>query len=119
MKKNKIITWIKEHKAITILSIVGVITGSAGLYYFNQLNKEGSNIWIQHASLDDLEKYREKIAFIYRISGLYDLSDRDYIALENHMYAIDKRISDIQWMNTPRYLNIPTSEHGWYLPESE
>jgi len=119
MEKINIKKWIKEHKTITIISIIGIISGSAGIYYYSQLNKVGSNIWIKHASLDELEKYREKISFIYRISGLYNLSDKDYNIIENHLNVLDNRISDIKWDNQPRYLNIPYTEHGWYLPESD
>ncbi len=116
---NKIFKWVKEHKTITILSILGLVTGSYGIYYLTQLNKEGSNIWIKNASLDELEKYREKVGFIFRISGLYDLSDKDYDALENHLHVLDNRISDLRWGDSPKVLNIPHTEHGWYLPESD
>ena len=119
MNSKKIVKWVKEHKKLAVLSILGIATGTFGIYYFREMNRVGSNIWIKHATVDQLENYREDIGYIYQMSGLFNLSNNQFNTLENLLYKLDDKISELRWENMGRDFNIPYTEHGWYLPESE
>ena len=116
MGKNKVIEWIKHHKAIIIGSIISIGIGSCCIYYKIQSNLEGSRIWFKNASLDDLDKYREKVQYVYMNSGTFGLSDNDFGEIQKLLFYIDKQRDKLK----PKFDGLlPQREHGWYLPEKD
>ena len=113
----KIIDWVKKHKGVIIGTASCAVLGACGYYFYKQLTTEGTKLWISCSSLEQLEKYREQVATEYRFSGINNLSEEDYIKVETTLHKIDFTIEKIKWNGSIG--NLPTREHGWYLPSND
>ena len=118
--------WLKKHKkeiigwAIALgVGITGIIIGKC---VKQGTNTKGSNLWFNYASLKDLKKHREEIGKEFRNAGVNNLSEKEYLKLENKMFKLDNRISTIEntmYKKSHPNATLPTSEHGWYLPSDD
>ena len=116
MKENKLVKWIKKNKTY-ILTFVGCgILGVCNIAYRNnQMSIEGSELWLRNAKLDDLNNYRDKVWNVFRNTS----DDTEYTWAEGMLNRLDNMIENIKWGNSSIEYNIPSSEHGWYLPSDD
>lgn len=130
-EQNKLVDWIKEHKAQLISAGVGVTTIIAiaiGLKNKTAITELWSSLKAQigtnaisldkrlkNASLEDLRKWRESIHQMY-MNPNEDIDVRSgYLDI---ISVIDKYIADKEWDG--KEIGFPVHrEHGWYLSNDD
>lgn len=118
--------WFKKNRKKIIGGVIALGVGITGIIIGKrvkqEINTKGSNLWFNFASPEDLKKHREEIGKEFRNAGIDNLSEKEYLKLENKMFKLDNRISTIEnaiyEKNHPN-ATLPTSEHGWYLSSDD
>ena len=130
-ERNRLISWIKEHKkellltgvSITalLLFIVGLKNKEEILFLWNSLKKriDKGNLfspkWFEKANLDELHVVRDLVLQDY-LNPELDLDYRD--ECKQLLSRIDNAISRLQCNG--KECGYPVHrEHGWYLPDKD
>lgn len=124
-RKNGVATWVKKHKQqlIRVGKGVGVMVMMAGATYLASLlsgdDKEGgskmkygyvTDNWMETASEDELRAVASEME-----SELdeMDYESDEYLQLDlTHIDVVNAIVSRFP-------LNLPSREHGWYLPNDD
>ena len=114
-----------EKKKIILGTIIGTSIVTVGYLLYKylgyQINKPGSDLWFKYSSLDEKKKFREIIGEKFRNAGINNLNDKEYNFVENMKFKLDNVIGTIENAELAKKFpnaHLPTSEHGWYLPEN-
>ena len=110
---------MEKKKKKLIIGVISVFAGAAICKYIgHEINKKGSSLWFEHASLDELEKYRKEIGEKFRNAGLNNLSEHEYFQVERMKFKLDNYIGSIKsaiFEKEHANVHLPRREDGWYL----
>lgn len=116
----------KTKKLIGIFIGFGVALAGVGVtiyeYIGYQMNNEGSDLWYDHAPLEEIKAYREKLGIQFRDAGINNLNDSEYDRLYWKLNKVDniiaKRENDIYIKEHPNAQRVSHS-NGWYLESDD